>query len=493
MAKTVVTLYIDDTSLRLLVARGKRVKKWANSPLESGLVQDGVVVDEAEVAAKIKELLKAHGVKAKKVIAGLSGLHWLSRVITLPQLPKAMLAEAVKREAERVVPVPLEQLYISWQIISASAEEMQVFLAALPCNAVDALIQTLHQAGVKPYLMDLAPLALARVVDQATAIIVDVRSTEVDIVVMVEGVPQLTRSLPLPGEAQSVQQKLPTIREELERTIKFYNFSHPEKPADPSVPIYVSGELAGAPKACQSLADKLKYSVLPLSSPLKCPESLELSQFMVNIGLALKELSPGGGAGLSVVNLNALPEVYQPKPPSLTKILAIPGVMVAIGLLVPLVMLVQNTTADTASLQVQLDTTSQLLQQKLTQQQSLKKEIAELEQKVAGLEATNNAFTTVLNNFGRQQEIVNGDLGVSTSKGVLPSTVNLSSISHASVTLTITGTAPSETEVLAYADALRGSDRFSQVIVSRIQKTEVEVEDEVEEVANFTLTLMAKE
>jgi len=36
MAKKVVTLYIDDISIRLLVAKGKRVQKWARLPLEPG-------------------------------------------------------------------------------------------------------------------------------------------------------------------------------------------------------------------------------------------------------------------------------------------------------------------------------------------------------------------------------------------------------------------------------------------------------------------------
>ncbi len=484
MAKNVVTLYIDDSNLRLLVAKGKQIKKWADLPLEPGLIRDGVVLDEAKLAAKIRELLKAQRVKARKVITGLSGLHCLSRAITLPQLPKAMLAEAVRQEAEKALPVPLEQLYISWQIISVSKEEIQVFLAALPRNAADTSVETLRQAGVKPYLMDLAPLALTRVVKEATAVIVDVKPTAFDIVVMVEGVPHPVRTIPLPSEALSLQEKLPTIREELERTIKFYNSSHPEKPLETSLPIFVSGELADEPELWQSLSDELGYPVLPLSSPLKCPKGLASSQYMVNIGLALKELSPEKEASLSLVNLNVLPEVYRPKFLSLTKVLIVPGIiMVAIGLLVLLVMLIQSTAANTASLQAQLDATNQLLQQRYTQQQSQGKEIAELEKKVTEIEVTDNAFTAVLDNISKQRGIVNGDLGVTTS--TLPSTIDLSSITHASVRLTISGMSPSEMEVLTYANTLRASGRFSQVTISSIKKTEDGV--------GFTLTLSAKE
>ena len=75
MAKKIVTLYVDDTSIRLLVTQGNQVRKWADMPLEPGLVKSTVVIKEAEVARKIKQLLKAEKVRANKVIIGLSGLH----------------------------------------------------------------------------------------------------------------------------------------------------------------------------------------------------------------------------------------------------------------------------------------------------------------------------------------------------------------------------------------------------------------------------------
>lgn len=482
MAKRVITLYVDDSSLRLLVAKGKKVKKWATLPLEPGLVRDGVIIDKEKVAAKIKELLQAQKVKARKVITGLSGLHCLSRPIIVPWLSKGLLAEAVKREAEKVMAIPLTQLYTSWQVISATGREMTIFLAAYPRSAADALIETLLQVGVKPYLMDLKPLALARVVKEATAIIVDVQPNEFDLIILVDGIPQPIRTIPLPSQVLSWQEKLALIRHDLDRTIKFYNSNNAEKPLTPRVTIFVSGELADEPELYQSLSDGIGYPVLPLSSPLKCPEGLAPSQYMVNIGLALKELPKAKGAGSSVVNLNALPEVYRPKPFPLSWVLIPLGLAAAIVLLVPLAMLVQDAAAITVSLQAQVDTTKHSLQQGQAKQQLQKKEIAELEKKLAETERTRDAFTRVLQDFSRQQKIVNGDLVVATS--ALPTPV-LVRASHASVELTLSGVSPNEEEVLAYASALRGSGRFSQVIISHIAKTENGM--------TFTLSLKAKE
>ena len=85
MSKKIVTLYIDDTSIRLIVASGKRIKQWAHLPLEPGLVKNAVIVEEAEVTAKIKQLFEARKLKGK-VCVGVSGLHCLSRPLVLPSL-----------------------------------------------------------------------------------------------------------------------------------------------------------------------------------------------------------------------------------------------------------------------------------------------------------------------------------------------------------------------------------------------------------------------
>jgi hypothetical protein len=61
----------------------------------------------------------------------------------------------------------------------------------------------------------------------------------------------------------------------------------------------------------------------------------------------------------------------------------------------------------------------------------------------------------------------------------------LSNIKHISAELTVGGMSPSETEVLTYADALRDSGMFSQVIVSSIEK--------IEDGVIFTLLLITRE
>ena len=490
MAKKVVNLYIDDAGIRLLVTHGKRIKKWADLPLEPNLVKDAVIVNEEEVAARIKQLLKAQKASAKKVIVGVSGLRCLTRPLILPQLPKVMLAEAVKREAKRVLPVPLEQLYISWQTIPAPEEKIQVFLVAVPCKAADALFRTIHQAGLKVDLLDLKPLVLARLLKETTAVVVDVQPTEFDIVIMAGGVPQPVRTVSIPGKASSWQEKLPMIRNELDRTIKFFNSNNPENPLDSSINIFASGELADEPELCQSLSDELGYPVLPLPSPLlKCPEGLDPNHYMVNIGMTLKKLSPGNLTGAMVTNLNIMPERYRTKPLSLTRVFALPAAAIAIGLLVPMVMLIQNASADIDSVRGRLDTNSQFLQQRLDERQAIDKDIAELQQKIAAEEAAHGDFTNLVSNIEEQSNGVNGDLSVIMS--CLPPTIRLTSLKHAGDVINMRGWSTDEREVLSYLRALDRSERFSEIIIERMKK--VEAEETEDGGVDFTLVLNVAE
>jgi len=477
VARKITTLYINDTSIRLMVTRGRRISKLADAPLDMSLADTSDKVREAELVAKIKQLFKVHKVKAKKVVIGLSGLHCLSRPAVLPHLPGAMLDEAVMREAKRVLPVPLEQLYISWQIISATEEKMQGFIIAIPRQIADTLLRALHQVGLKPYLMDIKPLALARLVKEATAIVVDAQSREFDIVIMADGVPQPVRTVPFPEESLSLPDKLLIVKDELKRTVQFYNSNNPEKLIQPDVTVFVSGELADEPELYESLAAELGYRVLPLSSPLKCPKQLDPAHYLVNVGLALKELRKEAGPLLP--NLNTLPVPYQPKPFSLGRVMALPATAVAIGLIVLLAMVIQDAAASIGSVHSHLDAANFILQQRQSQKKEMVENIAALEKKVADTEAARNVFTNALDSLDKRGSKINGDLEATVYN--LVSGIDLRSISHSGQGLNIQGRSPSEVEVLEYARNLDASGRFSEVTVASIRRVGDSGENEGED------------
>ncbi len=473
MAKKIVTLYIDDTSIRLVVTDGKSIKEWAELELEPGLVDSGVVIDETEVATKIKEILKDHKVNAKNVSVGVSGLRCLSRPITLPQLPKQMLDEAVMREARRALPVPLEQLYMSWQTIPAPEGKTQVFLGAIPSKTADTILKAVQRAGLQPNFMDIKPLLLARVAKEATSVIVDVQKSEFDLVIMTDGVPQPIRSIPFLDAALSWEEKLTVIGTELDRTIQFYNSNNPEKPLADSISIFASGELANNPELCQALSNQLGRPVLAMPPPLECPEGFAASRYMVNLSLALQMLSPGRQAGLSLVNLNALPALYRPKPTLLTNAFALPAAAIAAALVAFLVVLMQITVADIASTDAQLKATEQQIQQRQLQRNVLTKNIAELEKKITETKASGDNLVTALTTLENQKD----GFYLALKKVViesLSSNVSLSSITYGENTLTISGQASDGRVVVSYFRRLDISGRLGEVAIQNMSSVEGE-------------------
>lgn len=473
MAKKVTTLFIRDTSINLLVMNGRHVEKWASLPLERGLVNQGFVIDEAQVAAKVKQIFKETGAQASKVITALSGHDSLYRIITLPDLPEAILPEAVKREAKRTIPTPLEEVYFSYQRLPSEKGESRIFLATFPRNLADAMVRTLHQAGVRPYILDLAPLALCRIPNEPRAIIVNARLEHLDVMVIADRLPQVVRRVSLPGEAESLEDKMSLIAEEFNRTIAFYNSTHIGKPLDSTVPVFVCGDLATIPEAWPSVVGRAGYSVSPLPAPWEIPEGFNPNEFMVNIGLALKELpSEKGEANFSLVNFNALPQAYVPPRFSIARVLVPVGIVLGIGLIIFGVIFVQYNRTHTEALRSELTSVQNSVAQK-------QREIAALKAGIGPMEATANELDTRITTMERGRATFDEDL---TQIVMLAAQkVNLGSVNQGGSSVTIQGVASSENAIFGYARDLRSSGRFSRVWISSITESKGEF--------NFKLSL----
>jgi len=461
MAKRVTTLFIRDNNINLLVMKGGKVEKWASLPLEPGLISQGLVVDEEQVADKVKQIFKETRAKTDKVIIALSGRDSLYRIISLPELPEAILPEAVRREAKRTIPTPLEEVYFSYQRLPSPRGESRLFLVTFPRNPVDVMVRTLRQAGVKPYIMDLAPLALCRIPDEPRAIIVNARLDHLDVLVLADRLPQIIRRLSLPTEAESLEERLPFIAEEFNRTVAFYNSSHMEKPLDSTVPVFVCGDLAEEPDIWQSVVGGAGYSVSALPSPVEPPEGFNPNEFMVNIGLALKELLPEKEeANFSLVNFNALPEAYLPERFSIVRVLIPVVTVVGIGLIIFAVILILYNRTEIATLRSHVTTAETSVTQLQRDTSTLKTQVGSAKTIAAELNAR---YITM----ERGRESVYLDLRE--IRDLAKEKVSFIQVEHRGSSITVKGTASNVGLIYRYARDLRKSPRFSKIWVARVE------------------------
>jgi type IV pilus assembly protein PilM len=486
MAKK-LSLFIEDNYLRVLLCENERVVKWANLPLEAGLIANGVVTDEEKLAELIKQQFNFLRIDQKVTVLGLTGLNSLYRIITMPQMPDKLLGEAIQREAERAMPIVMNDVYISYQVIpEGKANEKRVFVAAFQKAAADSMLRSIRKAGLEPYMLDLAPLALSRTVNQARAVAVNSRGLNLDIVVVVDKVPQVLRSLSLPGEVESMTERLAAIAEEVERTIAFYNQSQQEKPLAEKDPILVTGDLAQMKESWDILASRLGHPVNPINSPLQEPAGFDAAQFMVNIGLVLKE-SPrekGPEANL-LVNFNALPAAYSRIKISVLNIAVSVVAVVVLGAVVLMGFTTMGVRSHVAILEVeavgiqnQITTTQTAVATLKTQIKQLQDQVKPLEDKTTGLSAKVATFKINRTNKDEHTSLV---------VRLLPKDVNLTSINYAANDISMEGKEEKLDAIYGYARDIRATNLFS-VVLSSIAYNE-ETEDAV---ADYTYQFSLK-
>jgi len=286
-----VTVNIEERSLRLLTVKGGEVKKWGRAPLGPGLVENGLIRDPAQVGLALVALFDQQKASKKGVISSLTviGLGSTSQILNLPKMSPNLLEDAVYREARRAMAVPVDDLYLCYQVIGKQADTQQVYVLGAPRDTVNAHINAFQVAGIQLKAMDLKPLALVRAVNQRDAVIADLEDESFHVIVVKDAVPDITRSAVLHRDALDPRQKAHRLIEEVIRTIDFYNHSHPDKPLESSVPVFLTGGLTATPSVTKTIEAEMGYTVGVLQPPLVYSEALPLHEFMVNIGLALKK------------------------------------------------------------------------------------------------------------------------------------------------------------------------------------------------------------
>ena len=481
MAKKALSIYFEDNSIKLVETRDNRVDRWANIPLDPGLVVGGVIMDEIKVAESVRKVFAAlaevksqvNGIKKLgdmfsgkgKLIAGLSGRDSLYRVISLPVISESMLGEAIKREAARVLPVSLDELYLSYQRIPGATGETRIFIAAFPKKPADSLIKTLRLAGVKPQVLDLVPLSLVLPVNAPKAIIVDFNHDNLNIVVLADRVPQVIRSLALQSETKNIEENLATISEEFSRTVAFFNSTHQQDPLDSNTPVFVSGELVKTPDSWKTLVGKINARVAVLPSVIEYPDDFPAIEYVVALSLATKELELEKAPGAySLVNMNVLP-VYARKKGVNPYNIILPVVAVAgIASLYFLFNMYQTAKNDVTTLQLQIASQQVTITANAKQIAALTESNRTLSEQITPVLDQANVVKTKINALNANRKLTDDNLQkiVSSSQGIVLSSIQYNNSSTVIAGLSVIG----EANAMIYAQTLRADDGFDVLVTS---------------------------
>lgn len=207
-----------------VVMRGGKyfLKKVATMDLPEGVFDEGMIADETLLAETLSRMAAQYGFASSQVAVALGGRSLFIREVVFPKMSAAELREAIQWDLEKYVPFSADQLYFDFAVIGPGSTEveMRVLLVAVPRDIVDAQVRVLRAAGLKPVVIEIAPLAVLRTLPLALDCMLIDLGAEVSMVTLFQkGTPVFTRNIPIGGNriTKLLMEKKNISREEAER------------------------------------------------------------------------------------------------------------------------------------------------------------------------------------------------------------------------------------------------------------------------------------
>jgi type IV pilus assembly protein PilM len=112
----------------------------------------------------LRDLLKEAGIKSGKVRMTVSGSGVNIKRISIPDMPRAELKEAVRWEIKGHLPFPVETAQIDFHILGEVIEDkikkLDLMVVSCPNHLIDQSFSIAREAGLEPIHLDVAPFAL---------------------------------------------------------------------------------------------------------------------------------------------------------------------------------------------------------------------------------------------------------------------------------------------------------------------------------------------
>ncbi len=212
--------------------QGLKLVNLYSLPVPEGVFQDGQIADPPALAELIQSALQQSKIKAQRVATAVPGRESLVRLIPVPaELDDRELREMVlNHEAGLYLPYPREEADVDYQklgyfVDEDGIEKVQVLLVATRKEFTNTYIDTFRQANLQVDVLEINSFALLRTIreqlrqfaPQEAAVLVDIEFDSTEISIIVDGVPQFSRTVPIGTyqlqSAISRAMNLPTSRD----------------------------------------------------------------------------------------------------------------------------------------------------------------------------------------------------------------------------------------------------------------------------------------
>ena len=272
--------------------RDGRVTHWFTHELLPGSIAGGIPTDAKRLAAQLRISLDTAGTSARRVRIAISDTALLTRIVTLPPMPRHELRRAASYAAERELPIPAAQRVWSWKRIRVDDGPPAILLMACWRDALDRVQEAMLSAGLETEFIEPRSAALARSIDPERALVLELSGGTVRATGGGRGQVPTTMQTKAPAEAKGwadvIEPLVLSARRQLGKSGR-------------DLPVLITQGLEAA--IPEALGARPVASALALRN-LKVSSELPAQRYLVPLGLAL-----GGGDN---VRLKASPNRHRP-------------------------------------------------------------------------------------------------------------------------------------------------------------------------------------
>lgn len=132
--------------------KGYRLIGYGIGSFDPKAIKDGIIVDYEALAGAIKELFSKHiigEITTRRVAVSIPAILTYNHSLTLPLIEDENLKEAVELESEQYIPIPLEDLYMDYEVIGKTDKDIEILTVAVPKKIADSYLSLMEILGLE--------------------------------------------------------------------------------------------------------------------------------------------------------------------------------------------------------------------------------------------------------------------------------------------------------------------------------------------------------
>lgn len=192
--KPIIGLDISKTGVRVVSAdRSKMlISGYGSIDLDPSKIMDDIRQSQDYLLEKLQTLFQKNvtgRLEGTRAVLGIPAARTFTRTFTLPVEKEGMIKQAVSLETEQYIPMPLENLYVDYQVIKRGKTDLTVLTCAVPRQFVDGILEIMERAGIDVAMIEPSINAVSRLLEATgeggglPTIIVDIGPVGTDVAI----------------------------------------------------------------------------------------------------------------------------------------------------------------------------------------------------------------------------------------------------------------------------------------------------------------------